>query len=206
VLHAMKAVCRYLGGDPSLAGRHVTIAGVGKVGSNLTRHLVEERARVTVADIRNDAVQRVGRDFGVEVVPPEKIHLVDCDIHSPCALGASLNPETIPELRCAAVVGAANNQLADASCARLLADVGVLYAPDYVVNAGGVINIAEELVGYHRERAYAAVRRIFDTTTRVLELSAHSHVTTAEAADRLAHERIAALGHLRQIRTFRKER
>jgi leucine dehydrogenase len=205
VLHAMKAVSGHLWSATELAGRHVSVAGVGKVGSSLVRHLVEERARVTVADVNPDAVTRVVRDFGVESVAVEKIHAIECDIHSPCALGASLNEETIPELRCAAVVGSANNQLAEPSCAELMQRAGVLYAPDFVVNAGGVINIAEELVGYHRERAYAAIRRIFDTTARVLEVAARERVTTAVAADRMAEQRIAALAHVVRIRTFGRE-
>jgi glutamate dehydrogenase/leucine dehydrogenase len=205
VLHAMKAVADHLWDTTELASRHVTVAGVGKVGSNLVRHLVEARAHVTVADVNPDAVARVVRDFGVESVAVEKIHAVECDIHSPCALGASLNEDTIPELRCAAVIGSANNQLADPSCAERLQQSGVLYAPDFVVNAGGVINIAEELVGYDRERAYAAIRRIFDTTKRVLESAVREHTTTAEAADHLAEQRIAALSHVAQIRTFRPE-
>jgi leucine dehydrogenase len=205
VLHAMKAVARRLWGVTELAGRHVTVSGVGKVGSNLVRHLVEERARVTVADVNEDAVARAVRDFGVEAVDVDKVHALDCDIHSPCALGASLNAHTIPELRCAAVVGSANNQLADAACADLLARAGVLYAPDFVVNAGGVINIAEELAprGYHRERAYAAIRRIFDTTTAVLDRAAADGVTTAEAAEQLARARIRDMGHVHAIRTSR---
>jgi valine dehydrogenase (NAD+) len=202
VLHAMKAVARRLWGTTDLAGRHVTVAGVGKVGSNLLRHLVEDRARVTVADVNPAAVERAVAGFGVETAEVEKIHAIACDIHSPCALGASLDPLTIPELHCAAVVGSANNQLAGPECAELLQDSGVLYAPDFVVNAGGVINIAEELVGYHRERAYAAVRRIFDTTTRVLDTAEAEGITPTAAAERLARQRMTDVGGLTSIRTF----
>jgi glutamate dehydrogenase/leucine dehydrogenase len=204
VLHAMKAVAARRWGDAALDGRHVVINGVGKVGTGLVRHLVEERARVTVADIRREAVDRVATDFGVDIVPWEKAHAVDCDIYAPCALGGVLNATTIPELRCRAVVGAANNQLADPSCGQQLTDAGVLYAPDFVVNAGGVINIAGELAprGYHRERAYAQVRGIFETTRRVIAAAEAGGITTAAAADRLAEERMAELGHVRLIRTF----
>jgi leucine dehydrogenase len=157
---------------------------------------------VTIADVSAAAVERAKADFDVEVVPAEKAHAVECDIYSPCAMGKALNGATIPELRCTAVVGSANNQLADDDSVGQLADSGVLYAPDYVVNAGGVINIAEELRGYHRERAYAQVRRIFDTTTRVLEIAEAEHVPTAVAADRLAEARIAAVGQVQLLRTF----
>ena len=199
----MKAVARHLWGDPSLVGRHVALAGVGKVGAALLAHLAEERARVTVADVTPAAVERAESRFGAEAVAVEKIHAVDCDIYSPCALGGVLNAETIPELRCAAVVGSANNQLADgASSARLLAEAGVLYAPDFVVNAGGLINIAEELApgGYHADRALRAVQRIFDTVTSVLQVAEVDGVTTAEAADRRAEDRMAAVSAVHQIR------
>ena len=203
VLWAMKAVALRLWGDTSLAGRHVAVSGVGKVGMALVEHLVEERARVTVADVTPAAVERAVTEAGADVAPVEKIHAVDCDIFAPCALGGSLSAETIPELRCAAVVGCANNQLADGTAsAALLADAGVLYAPDFVVNAGGLINIAEELGpgGYHPERARRAVRNIFDNVTSVMQAAENDGVTTAEAADRLAERRIAALSAVHQIR------
>ena len=203
VLWAMKAVAGRLWGDPSLVERHVSVAGVGKVGSAVVRHLVAEGARVTVADVNPAAVERVVDDPGAEAVGVEKIHAVDCDIYAPCALGGSLGAETISELRCAAVVGAANNQLADGmSSARLLSDAGVLYAPDYVVNAGGLVNIAEELGpgGYRPDRARRAVERIFDTLTSVLTAADAEGVTTAEAADQLAERRIAALSAVHHIR------
>jgi leucine dehydrogenase len=204
VLWAMKAVAQRIWGDTSLVGRHVALAGVGKVGRALLAHLAEERARVTVADVTPAAVERAVGEVGAEAVAVEKIHAVDCDIYAPCALGGSLNAETIPELRCAAVVGSANNQLADGvASARLLDQAGVLYAPDFVANAGGLINIAEELApgGYRPERAAAAVRRIFDTVTSVLQSAEVDRATTAEAADRLAEGRMAALSAVHQIRT-----
>lgn len=204
VLWAMKAVAQHLWGDTSLVGRHVAIAGVGKVGRALLGHLAEERARVTVADVTPAAVERAVAEAGAEAVAVEKIHAVDCDIFSPCALGGALNADTIPELRCAAVVGSANNQLADGvGSARPVAEAGVLYAPDFVVNAGGLINIAEELApgGYRPDRAATAVRRIFDTVTSVLQAAEVTGVTTAEAAERRAEDRIAALSAVHLIRT-----
>lgn len=200
VFHAMRAVALELWGTASLEGRHVTVSGVGKVGYALVRHLVEERARVSVADVVPAAVERAVADFGAEAVPVEKAHAVECDIFSPCALGGALTPTTIGELGCAAVVGSANNQLADADGARQLGESGVLYAPDYIVNAGGVINIAEELLGYNRERAYANVRRIFETTRAVIATAREEGITTAAAADRVAERRIRDVGRLRLIR------
>jgi glutamate dehydrogenase/leucine dehydrogenase len=203
VLWAMKAAAAHLWGDTSLTGRHVAIAGVGKVGAALAAHLVEERCRLTVADVTPAAVEAAVSASGAEAVAVEKIHAVDCDIYAPCALGGALNTETIPELRCAAVVGSANNQLADgAASAGRLAELGILYAPDFVANAGGLINIAEELApgGYHPDRALAAVQRIFDTVTSVLQAAEAEGVTTAAAADRLAEDRIVALSAVHHIR------
>jgi len=196
LLHAMRAAAQHVWGNAALEGRHVAIAGTGKVGSHLARHLLEAGARLTVADVDSAAVEPiVGLDPArVDVAPPATVHAVACDIYSPCALGSALNDVTIPELRTAAVVGAANNQLADASGATRLADAGVLYAPDYVVNAGGVINLAEELVGYDRQRAWQRIEGIFDTTTAVFKRAASDGITTAAAADCMAEERLARSG------------
>lgn len=194
VLHAMRATAGHLWGSTRLDRCHVVVSGVGKVGYALARLLVEERARVTVSDVAPAAVERSVRDLGAEVAPPEKAHAVDCDIFSPCALGGALGPVTIPELRCRAVVGSANNQLVDWSCDRLLEEADVLYVPDYVGNAGGVINIAEELRGYDRARAAARVARIFDTTSAVLQAAAAEGITPLEAADRMAERRLGGPG------------
>src|SRR6202040_4111758 len=186
--------------------RQVVVSGVGKVGTALVRHLVEERARVTVADVNETAVRRVTRDFGIAAVAVDEAHTVPCDIFSPCAMGATLSDRSIPALKCRAIVGSANNQLARPEDAARLADRGILYAPDFVVNAGGVINIAEELVGYHRERAYANVRRIYDTTKRVFAIAAELGTTTAAAANTLATKRMAEVGGAARIRTFASPR
>lgn len=206
VFHAMRAVGDRVWGVPSLRDRHVVVAGVGKVGTALVAHLAEEGARVTVADVDPGAVDRAVRRFGVDVVAPEKAHAVECDVFAPCALGGALDVDTIPELRCAAVVGGANNQLADGVPPEAVAEVGVLYAPDYVVNAGGVINVAEELVGYDRDRAWAAVARIARTTASVLEAAERDEVAPARAADRLAERRLREVGRVALIRTARESR
>jgi leucine dehydrogenase len=186
VLHAMYAVATDLWGDESLAGRHVVVAGAGKVGGALVHHLLDAGARVTVAD-------PVARIDGVEMVAPDEAHTVACDVYSPNAYGAVLNETTIPQLRCAAVCGAANNQLATHEDRFRIAEAGVLYAPDYVVNAGGVINIADELHGaYDRDRAYAQVATIRETLAGVLRTARDEGITTADAADRVAERRIEA--------------
>jgi leucine dehydrogenase len=196
VVHAMGAVAERLWGTRSLSARRVVIRGVGKVGSALARHLVADGAEVTVADVRPDAVERLVAELGVRSAAPDTAHALECDVYAPCALGGALSAETIPALRCAAVVGAANNQLADATSADRLAEAGVVYAPDYVANAGGIINIAEELGpgGYDHDRAYAALARIAGTIGTVLATAEAEGITTAVAADRLAERRLAAAG------------
>ncbi len=195
---AIQAVAEHLG----LGGLRVVISGVGKVGSILARLLVADGAKVTVADTDASATEELGRQLGVDVVAPGDAHRTPCDIFSPCALGGVLDERTIPELDCQAVVGSANNQLAAPGDALALAGRGIVYAPDFVVNAGGVINIADELAGYHRERALTAVRRIGATTTEVLRRAAADGTTTVAAAETVAEARIAAIGGLDRIRTF----
>ena len=146
-------------------------AGSGKVGSALADHLHDEGGRLTVADVSPAAVAAVAGRTGATVVAPDRAHTVACDIFSPCALGAILSAATIPELKAAAVVGSANNQLATEQDAQRIHDAGVLYAPDYVVNAGGVINIAYEKGGYDRSRADERIRGIHDTVRSVLDLA-----------------------------------
>ncbi|MEQ1785412.1 MAG: Glu/Leu/Phe/Val dehydrogenase dimerization domain-containing protein [Acidimicrobiales bacterium] len=189
---AMRAVAERQWGTTSLRDRHVCISGVGKVGAALADHLHEEGARLTVADVRADAALAVAARTGAAIVPAAGAHAVACDIFSPCALGAVLSATTIPELRCVAVVGSANNQLATDQDAQRIHDSGVLYAPDYVVNAGGVINIAAERGGYDRARADERIRGIRDTVLQVLDLAQAEHTTTAAAADLLAERRIEA--------------
>ncbi|MGH9188147.1 MAG: Glu/Leu/Phe/Val family dehydrogenase [Acidimicrobiales bacterium] len=196
VLHAMHAVAERLWGSPSLADRHVAIAGVGKVGGALARHLHDVGARLTVADVRPAAVATLVDSVGAVAAGVDEVHAVNCDIFSPCALGAVFNERTVPELRCAAVCGCANNQLAEDVDGERIAERGVLYAPDFVANAGGVINIAGEAAGepYDREAAFKRVATIHDTLLRVFALAEELGATTAEAANRLAEQRLAAAG------------
>jgi leucine dehydrogenase len=160
----------------------------------VARHLAAAGARLTIADVRGDTAASVAAETGATVTAPETIHQVACDVLSPCALGATLDETTIAELRCAAVCGCANNQLATDADGERLADAGVLYAPDYIVNAGGVINIADETAagGYDHDRAWARVATIHDTVLRVFALADEHGITPAMAADRLAEARLAA--------------
>ena len=176
----------------------MAIQGVGKVGAALARLLDGEGCELVVADAVPEVAAAVAARFGAAVVPPDRVLFEPCDIVSPCALGGVLDTRTISDLDCAAVVGAANNQLADDSCAERIDAAGVLYAPDFVVNAGGVINISEELHpdGYSAERALARVARIGEATTRIVTAARQRGQTTLAAAHALAEERLAAASAL----------
>jgi leucine dehydrogenase len=195
VLWAIRAAAGLRWGSSDLSGRHVVVAGVGKVGRALVDHLVEDGARVTVADIAAEAAASAVETHGadrVSVVEAPDAHRVECDVFAPCALGAGLSEATIPELRCEVVAGSANNQLATDDDGERLADRDILYVPDYVANAGGVINIAEEPSGYDQARAWRRIEGIADTVRDVIALAQRDGVTPAVAADRYAEARIDA--------------
>jgi leucine dehydrogenase len=199
VVHAMHAVCVALDGDASLKGRRVVVQGSGHVGGHVARRLVEVGADVVVSDILETRADELVRDLGVEKVPADRAVSTPCDILSPCALGDVVVDASLPMLRCRAIVGAANNQLGSIGADRALAARGILYAPDFVVNAGGIINIAEEFVGYEHERAIERVAAIRDTTARVLEVASKDGITPLQAAERLARGRLAAAGSRRWV-------
>ncbi len=195
VLHAMRAVAVQLDGDASLMGWRVAVQGAGHVGSHLVRLLVGAGASVVVGDARDERAAAVASALpGVEVVPADRVLAQDCDLVAPCALGAALTDETVAALRCRAVCGAANNQLAGNDIEDLLVARGIAYVPDFVANAGGIINIAEEFTGYSRDRALARVAAIFDTVTHVFVTAQERGVSTARAAVLLALERIEREG------------
>jgi leucine dehydrogenase len=181
----------------TLQGRRVAVQGVGKVGYHLVKHLVETGASVVVSDVDVDAVGRAVRDFGVDTAEPEKIHAEECDIFAPCAMGGIIRDDTIPNLRCRVVAGAANNQLERPEHGEALASAGILYAPDYVINAGGLINVADELQGYNETRAKARVQTIYRTLREIFRMARDRGITTAAAADRFAEERIERVGRIR---------
>ncbi len=200
LLAATRAVAEKLWGDQDLSGRRFAVQGVGKVGSAFVRLLVEARAEVIATDAYQPALDEAVDTFGVKPVDPEEIYEVDCDILSPCALGAGLNDMTIPRLACAAIVGSANNQLATDEDARKIAERGILYAPDFVVNAGGLINVYDELSGYSRTRALHRVDSIYEATMKILDTADELGVNPHEAAIRVADDRIRDIGDLRRFR------
>ena len=201
VYWAMRATAGHLEGGSDLVGLHVVVSGVGKVGSGLVKLLLADGAKVTVADVSQAAIDRLG-EKDVSRVAPEEAHRTPCDIFAPCALGAVLNSRTIPELNCRAVVGAANNQLETDDDSKALSSRGIVYVPDFLVNAGGVINIADELIGYHRERALDSVKRIADTTSKILAAAASGSKTTVQAATELAEARVQSVSAVRRITSF----
>ena len=195
----MKACAKSAWGNDSLHGRVVAMQGFGKVAHETAVHLLREGASLVVADIYRQAAEEAG-DLGAEIVAPEDIYDVDCDIFSPCALGATLNEHTIPRLNCAIVAGGANNQLATDEDGKSLQDRGIVYAPDYIINAGGIINASCEIgAEYSEARARQITERIYDTMRDILHTAQQEEITTAEAADHLAQRRIDAVHSLRGI-------
>ncbi|MFN2545295.1 MAG: Glu/Leu/Phe/Val dehydrogenase [Actinomycetota bacterium] len=185
--------------DASLRGRRVAVQGVGKVGFHLVKHLHEAGASVVVSDVDVDAVARAVREFGVDTAEPDKIHAEECDIFAPCALGAIIRDDTIPSLRCRVVAGAANNQLAAPEHGEQLRELGILYAPDYIINAGGLMNVADELRGYDRQRAMRQVEGIYRTLRDIFQWAKEKDISTGRAADEFALRRAQRVGRLRQI-------
>jgi phenylalanine dehydrogenase len=201
VLQGMKATATVLWDSESLAGRTVAVQGVGKVGSRLVRLLVEEGARCLIADVDGRRVDALREEFpeSVEAVDVATIHAVSCDIFAPCAGGGVINDKTVEELKCRAVVGSANNQLEDDRHGDRLHERGILYAPDYVVNAGGLIQVADELTGYNEERVMAKTRSIYDMLLKIYRLSREQNIPTYRAVDRLVAKRMEQVADLRRI-------
>jgi valine dehydrogenase (NAD+) len=201
VFQGMRAAAEATWGAPTLQGRTVGVAGVGKVGHHLVTHLVEDGATVVVTDVNPDAVARVRADHPEvrSVADTDALVAGELDVYAPCALGGALTDEVVEVLSARIVCGAANNQLAHDGIEKQLEDRGVLYAPDYMVNAGGLIQVADELEGFSFDRAKARAEKIFDTTQRVFALAAEEGVPPAVAADRLAERRIREVGRLRGI-------
>ncbi len=201
VFQGMRAAAEHRWGNPSLAGRRVGVSGLGKVGRHLVAHLLEDGAELVATDVAERALEWATRTYPQITLVPDATTLItsDIDVYAPCALGGALDDATVPVLRAKIVAGAANNQLAHPGLDKALADRGILYAPDYVVNAGGVIQVADEIGGFDFERAQLRATRIYDTTRQILELADADGVPPAVAADRLAERRMADVGRLRTI-------
>lgn len=199
VYMGMKAAAMAAWGSDSLTGKRVVVQGAGKVAWYLGEHLRKEGAKILVSELDEAKLSAFVSEYGAEAVAPDSVYGLPCDVYAPCALGATLNDDTIPRLKATVVAGGANNQLAEPRHAQALEARKIFYAPDYVVNGGGVINIYGELQGWSAERALAHTGGIYDTVLRVAELSKRESIPTAEAADRLAEERIRAVAGLRRL-------
>jgi leucine dehydrogenase len=199
VYQGMRACAQEVWGDPSLEGKTVAMQGYGNVATSLADYLLKTGAKLVVTDINEDARNRAAALDGVTVVEPDAIFDAECDIFAPCALGGAMNEQSIPRLKCAIVCGPANNQLAERQDDNHLQQRGILYAPDYIVNSGGVTNVYYELGReYSRDAAMAKTSEIFDAVTQVIDESKSQGITTADAADRIAEKRLESVRNVRE--------
>jgi valine dehydrogenase (NAD+) len=201
VFQGMRAAAEHVWGAASLEGRRVAVEGVGKVGRHLVGHLMDAGARVVICDVAAAAVERVRTEHPAVEVAASRAELAagQLDIYSPCALGGSITDDMVTALTARIICGGANNQLAQPGIEKQLADRGIVYVPDYLVNAGGVIQVADELAGFSFDRAQARAARIFDTTRQILVMAGEEGVPPVVAADRLAERRMSEVGRLRGI-------
>ncbi len=199
VYMGIKAAAKAKWGKDSLAGKTIAVQGAGKVAWYLMTHLKEEGARLIVTDIDQEKLQQAVTELGATAVAPDKIFDTKAEIFAPCALGGILNDDTIPRLTCQIVAGGANNQLGEMRHGREIEARGILYAPDYVINGGGVINVYGELQGWTMDRAKRKAQEIYDTLLRVFAIAERDGVPSFEAADRLAEERIRSVAALKDM-------
>lgn len=199
VFMGMKASAKKAWGNDSLSGKKILVQGVGHVGQYLVGHLIEEGAKVYISDINQEKVkQTVDKFRSVEVVNNDEIFTKEFDIYAPCALGATVNTESINKMKCPIIAGAANNQLADENVhGPMLIEKGILYAPDFLINAGGLINVAAELDGYNRERVMGNVNKIYDRTLEIYNLSETEKIHTQAAAMKLAEKRLDDIANVK---------
>lgn len=198
VFMGIKACVKELFGTDKLAGKSVAVQGIGNVGESLVHLLREENAKVYISDINEERLSYVSSKYGAEVVLNTDIYDLDVDIYAPCALGATLNSNTIDKLKCSIIAGAANNQLADETIhGRLLLEKGILYAPDYLINAGGLINCYSEIAGFSKKRTMQLAENIYEATRSVLKKSKSENIPTNEAANKIAEKRIEDIRKLK---------
>lgn len=197
---SMKASAKEVWGSDSLAGKKVLVQGIGHVGEVLVDYLSKDGAKVYINDINEERLKLVAAAYKAEVVSADVMFDLDIDIYAPCALGATVNDNTLGRLKCKIICGAANNQLADEKIhGEAVAKQGILYAPDYVVNAGGIINVYYELEGYNRERAMAHAEKIYATTYNIFQMAKADGIPTYMAANRLAEQRIEAIARINAV-------
>jgi leucine dehydrogenase len=191
VRRGIEACVRFALGRQSLDGIHVAVQGVGHVGYHLCRELHAAGASLTVADVDPLKSERAHRELGASIASLDDIFATECDVFSPCALGSALNKETVPRLRCRIVAGAANNQLADECIGEDLRQRGILYAPDYAINAGGLVNVAQEVAGYDAKKAHERTLKVYDTIYEIAERAKKAETRTDLIANKMVEERLA---------------
>ncbi|MCE9537605.1 MAG: leucine dehydrogenase [Bacteroidetes bacterium] len=195
---AMKASANEKWGNESLSGKKIVVQGIGHVGESLVNYLVKDGAKVFINDINETRLKAVAKETGAEVISSEMVYDMEMDIYAPCALGATVNSDTLNRLKCSIICGSANNQLADENIhGKMVIEKNILYAPDFVVNAGGIINVYYELEGYNRERALAHAEKIYQTTLNIFKVAKEQNIPTYMAANRLAEKRIADNGKVK---------
>jgi len=198
IWHAIKAVAKELYGTDSLKNLTIAVQGLGKVGYHLVGHLMSEEAKVVACDINQENVDRAVEEYGISIVAPEEILSYPCDILSPNAMGAVLNDETLPKLQCKGIAGAANNQLAEPRHGEELANMGILYAPDFVANAGGLIQVCDELEGYNKERAFRKTAMIYQRLLDIFETAKKHNITPDVAANKIVQDRLETIARVRR--------
>lgn len=192
VYMGMKASAKFKWGSDQLKGKHVVVQGIGNVGENLVKHLSHEDAVVYINDINQERLKEVSEKYGAKIIGAEEVYDTAMDIYAPCALGATVNSDSLNRLSCEIIAGAANNQLADEAIhGKEVMDKGIIYAPDFLINAGGLINVYSELKGYDREKAMAQAENIYNVTLDILSKSEAEGITTNQAAMQIAEKRIA---------------
>ena len=199
VYMGIKAAAKKAYGSDSLSGKKISVQGVGQVGKYLVGHLAKEGAEIFITDLNQERLKTVEADSGATVVGMDEIYDLPVDIYAPCAMGATVNDETLKRLKASVIAGGANNILADeVRHGNLLRNEGIIYAPDFVINAGGIINISSELKGsYNKDLAYSWTEKIYDTTQRIFEFADSKDITTQEAAVKLAEKRIEEVGKVK---------
>ena len=191
VYMGMKASAKFKWGSDSLEGKTILVQGVGHVGENVVKHTTEEGAKVYITDINHSKLDLVSEQYGAEIFNGDSIYDMEMDIYAPCALGSTLNTNTINRLKCQIIAGAANNQLADEVVhGKMIKDKGIVYAPDFLINAGGLINVYSEINGYKKEESLSQTQKIYDTTLEILLKSEAEDITTHQAALLIAEQRI----------------
>jgi len=198
VYMGMKAAAKLQFGSDSLTGKKVAVQGVGHVGEYLVKYLAKEGAQVFISDIHEEMLTRVAAEYGAKVVGINDIYSIDMDIYAPCALGATVNDETLAQLKCSIIAGAANNQLKDEQIhGQIVRDKGIMYVPDFMINAGGVINCYAEVKSFTAQWAMTKAEEIYNRTLSIITRSKESNVPTYKIANTMAEERIAAIGNIK---------